>query len=221
MRFPGFVGEWEKIKLGALGQIVGGGTPDTTKAEYWNGDIQWFTPSEVGKEKYVSQSQRQITQSGLNDSSAKLLPPGSVLLSSRATVGECSLNLMECCTNQGFQSFIPSREFVDGEFLYYLLQTHKRDFLRKACGSTFLEISAKQIGKVFTHIPQLDEQLKISSFLSKIDHRIAIQNKVIEDNRQLTDQQLVEAGISPGLVRYSCGLENAQDLIDDLAHPWA
>ena len=197
MRFPGFGGEWGEILLGALGQIVGGGTPDTTKAEFWNGDIQWFTPSEVGKEKYVSQSQRQITKSGLNDSSAKLLPPGSVLLSSRATVGECSLNLMECCTNQGFQSFIPSREFVDGEFLYYLLQTHKRDFLRKACGSTFLEISAKQIGKVLSHIPQLNEQLKISSFLSKIDHRIAIQNKVIEQYESLIRAIILRCQSSP------------------------
>ena len=184
LRFPGFEGEWKIVKLESLGQIVGGGTPDTTKLEYWNGDIQWFTPSEVGKEKYVTKSYRQITLSGLSNSSAKILPVGSILLSSRATVGECSINLIECCTNQGFQSFIPS-QYVDGEFLFYLLQTHKKDFLRRACGSTFLEISAKQIGKITSSIPRRTEQQRIAALLALLDQRIAIQNKVIEDLKKL------------------------------------
>ena len=185
MRFPGFYGEWEDTQLGKLGHIIGGGTPDTVNTNYWNGDIHWFTPSEIGKEKYVLHSQRQITQAGLINSSAKLLPKGSILLSSRATVGECSINLLDCCTNQGFQSFIPSCEVVDSEFLFYLLQTHKKDFLRRACGSTFLEISAKQISKIPTCIPQLTEQRKIASLLALFDERISIQNKVIEDLRVL------------------------------------
>ncbi|MBR6466506.1 MAG: restriction endonuclease subunit S [Bacteroidales bacterium] len=186
MRFPGFSDGWKEIQLHHLGVIVGGGTPDTSYKEYWNcGSIQWFTPSEVGKEKYVSLSERQITASGLQNSSAKLLPAGSILLSSRATVGECSINLAECCTNQGFQSFIPNKSIVGTEFLYYRLQTLKRVFIRKACGSTFLEISASQIAKIWSFIPQEKEQNKIASFLSLIDQRIALQNKVIEDLRTL------------------------------------
>ena len=185
LRFPGFDEEWRKTHLSQMGDIIGGGTPDTTIAEYWNGNILWFTPSEVGKEKYVSDSNRKISLEGLKNSSAKILPKQSILLSSRATVGECSINLKECCTNQGFQSFIPNNSVVSTEFLYYRLLTHKRDFIRKACGSTFLEISARQIAKISSYLPEKKEQDKIASLLSLIDKRISIQSKVIEDLKKL------------------------------------
>ena len=185
LRFPGFEGEWEKVSIGQICTIIGGGTPDTNTKKYWNGDIQWFTPSEVGKEKYVSNSNRTISIEGLKNSSAKLLPPYSILLSSRATVGECSINLKECCTNQGFQSAVPNVDITSTEFLYYRLLTHKHEFIKKACGSTFLEISAKQISKLYTYIPERSEQKLISSLLSLIDQRITIQNRVIEDLKVL------------------------------------
>ena len=185
LRFPGFSGEWERVTIGQICNIVGGGTPDTNIKEYWNGGIQWFTPSEVGKEKYVSDSIRTISIDGLKNSSAKLLPPYSILLSSRATVGECSINLRECCTNQGFQSAVPKVDITSTEFLYYRLLTHKREFIKKACGSTFLEISAKQISKLNTFIPARSEQEKIADLLSLIDERISIQNKVIEKYESL------------------------------------
>ena len=185
LRFPGFEGEWAKVTIGRLCNIVGGGTPDTSIKEYWNGEIQWFTPSEVGKEKYVSDSIRTISVEGLKNSSAKLLPPYSILLSSRATVGECSINLKECCTNQGFQSAIPNMDITSTEFLYYRLITHKQEFIKKACGSTFLEISAKQIFKLNTFIPAKSEQEKIAALLSMIDERISIQIKVIERYQSL------------------------------------
>ena len=190
LRFPGFEGEWEKVTIGQICNIVGGGTPDTNTKEYWNGGIQWFTPSEVGKEKYVSDSNRTISVEGLKSSSAKLLPPYSILLSSRATVGECSINLKECCTNQGFQSAVPNMDITATEFLYYRLLTHKREFIKKACGSTFLEISAKQISKLNTFIPARAEQEKIADLLSMIDQRIAIQNKVIKDYKCIKESIL-------------------------------
>ena len=184
LRFPGFSGEWKNCTLGQLGDIKGGGTPDTLTNKYWNGGIQWFTPSEIGKTKYVRKSERTISSDGLSNSSAKLLPPKSILLSSRATVGECSINLEECCTNQGFQSFVPNT-LVESEFLYYRLLTHKKELIRKACGSTFLEISAKQIGSIPSSIPERKEQEKIVSFLSLIDEHISIQSKVIEKYESL------------------------------------
>ena len=106
MRFPEFSGEWNKYTINDLATVVGGGTPDTTVKSYWGGDIQWFTPSEIGKNKYVDFSKRTITRDGLDNSSAKLLPLHTILLSSRATVGECSIASNECTTNQGFQSLI-------------------------------------------------------------------------------------------------------------------
>ena len=178
LRFPEFTGEWSVKSISDLANVIGGGTPDTTIKSYWNGNIQWFTPSEIGKTKYVELSLRTITLEGLNNSNAKLLPPYTILLSSRATVGECSIALQECATNQGFQSLIAKN--CDIDFLYYLIQTKKKDLIRKACGSTFLEISANEIRKIHTNVPSNAEQKKIGALLSLIDKRIETQNKIIE-----------------------------------------
>ena len=126
---------------------------------------------------------RTITEVGLNNSSAKLLPPNTILLSSRATIGECSLSLRECATNQGFQSLVSKKCNVD--FLYYLIQTKKKDLIRKSCGSTFLEISANEVRKIQVSVPSDVEQQKIAELLSLIDERIATQNKIIEDLKKL------------------------------------
>ena len=150
---------------------------------YWDGEIQWFTPSEIGKNKFVDSSLRTITEDGLNNSSAKLLPPNTILLSSRATIGECSLSLRECATNQGFQSLVSKKCNVD--FLYYLIQTKKKDLIRKSCGSTFLEISANEVRKIQVSVPSDVEQQKIAELLSLIDERIATQNKIIEKYESL------------------------------------
>ena len=111
------------------------------------------------------------------------MPPNTILLSSRATIGECSLSLRECATNQGFQSLVSKKCYVD--FLYYLIQTKKRDLIRKSCGSTFLEISANEVRKIQVSVPTDVEQQKIAGLLSLIDERIATQNKIIEDLKKL------------------------------------
>ena len=183
LRFPEFSGEWNKCTINDLATVVGGGTPDTTVKSYWGGDIQWFTPSEIGKNKYVDFSLRTITRDGLDNSSAKLLPLHTILLSSRATVGECSIASNECTTNQGFQSLIAKQCNID--FLYYLIQTKKKDLIRNACGSTFLEISANEIRKIKVAVPVQNEQEQIAKLLSLIDERIATQNKIIEDLKKL------------------------------------
>ena len=171
-------------KLGDIAIVVGGGTPDTNTSQYWNGKIQWFTPSEIGRNKYVDNSVRTISEEGLNKSSAKLLPIGTILLSSRATVGECSINKKECTTNQGFQSLIP-KENISNEFVYYLIQIKRKDLIRKSCGSTFLEISANEIRKIVVSIPTIKEQDKIAKLLSLLDERIATQNKIIDKLQSL------------------------------------
>ena len=194
LRFPEFNGEWETKLINDLAVVIGGGTPDTTIKSYWDGEIQWFTPSEIGKNKYVDSSLRTITEVGLNNSSAKLLPPNTILLSSRATIGECSLSLRECATNQGFQSLVSKKCYVD--FLYYLIQTKKRDLIRKSCGSTFLEISANEVRKIQVSVPTDVEQQKIAGLLSLIDERIATQNKIIEKLQSLIkglSQQLLSS----------------------------
>jgi restriction endonuclease, S subunit len=182
--------------LGDVAMVVGGGTPDTNNHKYWNGDIQWFTPSEIGRDKYVTNSLRTISEEGLNKSSAKLLPIGTILLSSRATVGECSINKVECTTNQGFQSLIP-KEYFSKEFVFYLMQTKRKELIRKSCGSTFLEISANEVRKIKIAVPTSKEQEKISKLLALLDERISTQNKIIEKLESLIK------GITQNIVRYN------------------
>lgn len=197
LRFPEFSGEWETKSINDLADVIGGGTPDTTVKSYWDGGIQWFTPSEIGKNKFVDASLRTITEDGLNNSSAKLLPPNTILLSSRATIGECSLSLRECATNQGFQSLVSKNCNVD--FLYYLIQTKKKDLIRKSCGSTFLEISANEVRKIQVSVPSDVEQQKIAELLSLIDKRIATQNKIIDKFQSLIK------GLIDDIITLKCG----------------
>ena len=184
MRFPEFNEEWKKSVISSIAEVVGGGTPDTNIQEFWEGNIIWYTPSEIGKEKYCYRSLRTISENGLKNSSAKMLPKGAILLSSRATIGEASITINECSTNQGFQSLI-AKDNINNEYLYYLILTQKHNLYRKACGSTFLEISASEIRHLKVHFPSKEEQTKIATFLSLIDERIETQSKIIEDLKTL------------------------------------
>lgn len=171
--------DWEEKKLGNLAIVTGGGTPDTKRSEYWNGEINWFTPTEINK-KYVSESIRKITKLGLDKSSSSILPKGTVLFTSRATIGAVAICLQECATNQGFQSFIVNAD-NSNEFIYYWLIQNKKKFLRLANGSTFLEISKKEVVKIKDKFPSLEEQNKIASFLAYIDQLIELKNEQIDE----------------------------------------
>jgi type I restriction enzyme S subunit len=175
--------DWEVKKLGDVGEIVGGGTPSSFNSEYWNGKINWFTPTEIGFRKYVSSSKRKISESGLKNSSARILPPSSLLLTSRATIGEVAINIQESTTNQGFQSIIPSKNILI-EYLYYKVLTLKNSFMERASGSTFFEISPKQVKSVLIPLPPtLAEQEKIATALSDTDSYIEKLEKLIEKKK--------------------------------------
>lgn len=174
--------EWVKVPLSTVCDIVGGGTPSTEHKEYWNSDIQWFTPSEIGKSKYVSKSARTISKIGFEKSSARKLPVGTILLTSRATLGEMAIASEECTTNQGFQSLIP--QSIYGEYLYYLQPIIKHYCNQKACGSTFNEISKSELGKCIIPNPCLEEQKKIADFLSTVDEVIAQSEAEVQNFEQ-------------------------------------
>ena len=184
---------WEILKLQDICEIIGGGTPETNKAEYWNGHIQWFTPTEI-KSNFVSKSERTISELGLKNSSAKLLPKGTILLTTRATIGEVSITLEECTTNQGFQSLIV-KENYNNIFLFNWLKISKYELEKRANGSTFPEISKSEIEKIDINIPCLEEQAKIANFLSSIDSKIDVEtqimNKLGEQKKFLLQQMFV------------------------------
>ncbi len=159
---------WQKVRLGDVAEIIGEGTPSTQITSFWNGSINWFTPTEIGITKYVYKSQRTITLLGLKKSSAKLLPIGTILLTSRASIGDCAILKEVATTNQGFQSLIPL-EKINNEFLYYLILTLKNKLLKLASGSTFLEVSPNKIKNLLIPLPPLNEQIAIANVLSDVD----------------------------------------------------
>ncbi|MDK6871660.1 restriction endonuclease subunit S [Neisseria mucosa] len=166
--------DWEVVELEKVAEIKSGGTPSTNRSEFWNGHILWCTPTDITSlsGKYLSDTNRKITEMGLNNSAAELLPIGSVLMTSRATIGECAIAKRPMTTNQGFKNFICNRT-VNNEFLYYLLSSQKDKFIELCNGSTFLEISTTQVRKFKITIPKsTTEQTSIAQLLSNMDAEI-------------------------------------------------
>ena len=191
LRFPGFTDAWEQRKLGDVAIITGGGTPSTNVPEYWNGDIDWYSPVEIGKNRYVSKSTRKITKLGLEKSSAKLLPIGTVLFTSRAGIGNTAILQAEGCTNQGFQSITPDSKELDTYFLYTMTPRLKRYGEVTGAGSTFVEVSGKQMEKMSLVLPSLEEQKQIGRFFRTIDDSITLHQRKL-DHLQLQKKALLQ-----------------------------
>lgn len=175
LRFARFEDDWKEVKLGEVAEIVGGGTPSTSIPAYWDGDIDWYSPAEIGTKIFVNSSQRKITQQGLTKSSAKMLPIGTILFTSRAGIGSTAILTKEGCTNQGFQSIVPKRELLDSYFAFSRSYELKRYGEVVGAGSTFVEVSGKQMAKMPILIPTLPEQEAIGSFFQDLDKAIAKQ----------------------------------------------
>lgn len=185
-RLPGFSEEWETKQLGEITEIVSGGTPSTGIDEYWNGNINWCIPTDITGTpgKYLDSTEKRITELGLKNSSATLLPKGTLLLCSRATIGDVKIATDVICTNQGFKSLICSNQ-VYNEFLYYLLLIMKPKLIEKAIGSTFLEITKKEIALIEIKIPSIQEQTAIVEILSDMDAEIAALEAKVAKARQV------------------------------------
>jgi type I restriction enzyme S subunit len=182
-RLAGFNGKWKMVYLGELAEIVSGGTPKTSEPSYWNGSIKWCTPTDITScsGKYLVDTERKISVNGLANCSARILPVGSLLLCSRATIGEIRIAGSEICTNQGFKSLI-CQDGVNNEYLYYKLLTIKSQMVERAFGSTFLEISKKNTVEIELSIPEYDEQAAIAEVLSDMDVEI----EALEQHREKT-----------------------------------
>ena len=178
---------WEQRKLGELAEIVGGGTPSTSMGSYWDGDIDWYAPAEIGEQIYLESSQRKITEKGLNKSSAKILPIGTVLFTSRAGIGKTAILLKEGCTNQGFQSIVPNKEKLDSYFIFTRSEELKRYGETVGAGSTFVEVSGKQMADMELMMPKTTlEQQQIGEYFSKLDHLITLHRRAHFHRRRRT-----------------------------------
>lgn len=190
--------DWEVICIGDLGCIIGGGTPDTNNSQYWDGGIPWFTPSEIGQNKYVEYSYRTISKQGLQASSANLLPKGTILLTTRASIGEIAILLNNAATNQGFQSIVVNSSF-DNEFIFYLLKQCVDIMLSLASGSTFLEINKKKLSSIRVAIPKfIVEQTAIAQVLSDVDGLIAALDRKIAKKRLIKQGAMTQLLTSKG-----------------------
>jgi type I restriction enzyme S subunit len=171
-RLPGFDEPWQSRKLSDLADIRSGGTPSTTQPTFWNGDVPWCTPTDItalGGQKYLDETTRTISGLGLKASSAEMIPANSVIMTSRATIGECAINRKAVSTNQGFKNFVPFNT-IDVEFLYYMLLMQKQSFVSLCAGSTFLEISKTQLSSYQINLPTAKhEQEAIATLLSDMD----------------------------------------------------
>ncbi len=173
--------EWKILPLQKVGKIYSGGTPDTKEPSYWNGDILWCTPSDITKLKtrFITNTNQKITQLGLKNSSATLLPPGCILVCTRATIGNAAITLKETSTNQGFKNIKPIKD-INVDWLFYCIASNKHRLVQLGGGSTFLEISKKDFEKFKIAIPPLPEQQKIAEIISTWDKAIEKQSQLIE-----------------------------------------
>ena len=164
--------------MGEVADIVGGGTPSTGNSSYWDGDIDWYAPAEIADQIYINSSQRKITESGYENSSAKMLPPGTILFTSRAGIGKTAILSRKGCTNQGFQSIVPHQGELDSYFIFSRTEELKRYGELVGAGSTFVEVSGKQMAAMELMLPlTMREQQTIGQFFSHLDTFITLHQR--------------------------------------------
>ena len=174
-------GNWFKAKIGEIADIVGGGTPSTKDPTNFGGNIPWITPKDLANYpyRYISHGERFLSEKGLKNSAARLLPPGTVLLTSRAPVGYVAIAKCGLATNQGFRSLVLKDGF-DPEFVYYLLKNNKELLESHASGSTFKELSGSVLKNIEFLFPPLPEQKAIAHILGTLDDKIELNRRMNE-----------------------------------------
>ena len=207
IRFAKFKDTWEQRKLGELAEIVGGGTPSTSVNSYWDGDIDWYAPAEIGEQIYLESSQRKITEEGLNKSSAKILPIGTVLFTSRAGIGKTAILLKEGCTNQGFQSIVPNKVKLDSYFIFTRSEELKRYGETVGAGSTFVEVSGKQMANMELMMPKtMLEQQQIGEYFANLDHLITLHqrkyDKLTKAKKSMLEKMFPKNGTNVPEIRF-------------------
>ena len=172
-------GEWRELAVEEFAEVVGGGTPSTADERNFGGDIPWITPKDLSNYgfRYIERGERNITEKGLLESNATLLPAGAVLLSTRAPVGYLAIAKNPLTTNQGFKSLVV-RDGFDNEFVFYLLKANVDYLKSQASGTTFGELSGSTLRKLKFLIPPLPEQRAIAAVLGALDDKIELNRRM-------------------------------------------
>ena len=190
IRFAGFNDPWKQRKVSEVAEVVGGGTPSTSNPEYWDGDINWYAPAEIGEQIYVGSSERKITKLGLEKSSAKILPAHkTVLFTSRAGIGNTAILQAPAATNQGFQSMV-LHDDINPYFVYSMTDMIKAKAERVASGSTFAEISGKMLGNLEFMFPSKPEQDKIGGYFESLDNLITLHQRKCDELKEVKKYML-------------------------------
>lgn len=174
-----------KYKLSEIMDLIGGGTPKTSKAEYWDGDIPWLSVKDFNDDfRYVYKTEKYITQLGLENSSTKLLQPGDIIISARGTVGELATIPFPMAFNQSCYGLRAKKEIVSEDFLYYLIKHNVYVLKRNTHGSVFDTITRGTFEGIEVDIPALDVQTRIASVLSDLDKKIELNSRINENLQQ-------------------------------------
>jgi len=178
--------EWREYRIGEIADIVGGSTPSTADPSNFDGDIPWLTPKDLSgqHDRYVSRGERNLSLKGLENCSARLLPAGTVLLTTRAPIGYVAIAKNPIATNQGFRNLVP-KPGINSEFLYYWLKAHVEELQRHASGSTFQELTGAALADIKIRVPPLPEQRAIAHILGTLDDKIELNRRMSETLEQM------------------------------------
>jgi type I restriction enzyme S subunit len=174
-----------KYKLSEIMDLIGGGTPKTTKPEYWDGDIPWLSVKDFNNDfRFVYETEKHITELGLNNSSTKLLQAGDIIISARGTVGEIATIPFPMAFNQSCYGLRAKKEIVTADFLYYLIKHNIHVLKKNTHGSVFDTITRDTFAGIEVDIPDMDSQSKIAEILSNIDEKIEVNVRINENLQQ-------------------------------------
>lgn len=206
---------WNVVSIKRQALIFNGATPKSEVSDFWDGDISWITPADLGKDKtpYIKSGTRSITPEGYQSCGTTLVPSNSVILSTRAPIGTLGIAAQELCTNQGCKSLVTSKN-LESKFLFYVLLSSTTQLNLLGRGTTFLELSADELGSYKTTFPPSTDQRVIAAFLdhetTKIDVLIEKQQRLIEllkEKRQAVISHAVTKGLNPNAPMKDSGVE--------------
>lgn len=177
---------WPQVRLGDACRVVNGTTPRSTNGAYWNGEIVWITPADLGQlgSRKIHNSNRRISKAGFDSCGLELVPAGTVVLSTRAPIGHLGIAEVPLCTNQGCKSLVPGND-VDSLYLYFALRYAVPELRSIGSGATFSEISKTQVGNFAIPLPPLVEQRRIAARLNEQMAHVARARAAAEERLRL------------------------------------